>query len=245
MSSEGDRPRAVFFDVGETLVRPRQPYAELLKEVSHLLGIHPPAPLLMGLAARIYDRVTERTELMLPFTFPAAASQRFWYETYHDFFARFLSGADARRLALALLDVLSSPSGYVFFDETVETLTRLRDDGFRLGIISNWEAWLPTLLNETGIASFFEAVVVSGICGCEKPDPRIFTLALEEGRYRPEEVVYVGDRPAHDVAPARQAGITPILLDRDNRYPDYIGPHRIVSLCHLPPILKQGLANRT
>jgi len=182
--------------------------------------------------------VLERTQQGLPFTFPAAESQRFWFETYHDLFDRYLSNTDARRLAQAFLDLLSSPAGYTLFDDTVTTLKRLRADGYQLGIISNWEGWLPTLLEHIGIMSFFDHVVISGACGLEKPDARIFLLGMAEGGYRSEEVVYIGDRPAHDVGPARKAGMTPILLDRANRFPHYRGRQRISSLGELPAALE-------
>lgn len=236
--SDGKQPRAIFFDVGETLLQPRRPYGDLLTEVSHELSIDLPAEVLGGLAAHIEARVTGRSEQGLPFTFPAAESQRFWFETYHDFLVRALSGTDARRLASAFLDLLSSPTGYVLFEETVATLKHLRDEGYRLGIISNWEAWLPTLLMITGIETFFDHIVISGVCGLEKPDPRIFMLALDEGGYRPDEIVYIGDRPAHDVEPAVKAGIRPILLDRASRYP-HASTWRIQSLSELPLMLQR------
>jgi putative hydrolase of the HAD superfamily len=238
VTSDGKQPRAIFFDVGETLLQPRQPYGDLLTEVSHDLGVDLPAALADGLSTRIDTRVAARTQQMLPFTFPTAESQRFWYETYHGFFLEFLAATDARRLAQGLLQRLSSPAGYALFEETVATLNHLRDEGYRLGIISNWEAWLPTLLTITGIAPFFDHIVISGVCGLEKPDPRIFMLALDEGGYRPDEVVYIGDRPAHDVEPAVKAGIRPILLDRGNCHP-LLGLHqRIGSLGELPAALK-------
>lgn len=231
-------PRAVFFDVGETLIRPRRPYGELLVEVGHELDISVPAEILAGLGVRIETRVLERTLQGLPFTFPAATSQRFWFETYHDFFIRYLSNTDARRLAQAFLGLLSSPAGYTLFDDTVTTLKRMHTDGHRLGIISNWEGWLPTLLEHVGITSFFDHVVISGACGLEKPDARIFLLGMTEGGYLSEEVVYIGDRPAHDVGPARKAGMTPILLDRADRFPHHRARQRIVSLGELPAALE-------
>lgn len=238
MPREGTCPRAIFFDVGETLIRPRRPYGELLAEVGDELDISVPAEILAGLGVHIEVRVLERTQQGLPFTFPAAESQRFWFETYHDLFVRYLSNTDARRLAQAFLDLLSSPAGYALFDDTETTLKRLRAGGYQLGIISNWEGWLPTLLEHVGITSFFDHVVISGACGLEKPDARIFLLGMDEGGYRSEEVVYIGDRPAHDVGPARKAGMTPILLDRADRFPHYRARQRISSLGELPAALE-------
>lgn len=64
--------------------------------------------------------------------------------------------------------------------------------------------------------------------GCSS-NPRIFARALTEGGYRPEEVVYVGDSPAHDVAP--------VLLDRLERYPADAAYRRVSSLRELPGVL--------
>lgn len=233
------RPLAVWFDVGETLVRPRRPYTESLAAVSRPLGVDVPADLPNGLAAHIDVRIADRTQQLLPFTFPADASQQFWFDTYHEFFVEFLSASDARRLAQGLLDLLSSPAGYAAYDDAVPTLERLRADGYRLGVVSNWEAWLPTLLDTAGIASFFDHIVISGVCGIEKPDPRIFTLAMEAGGDRPGEAIYVGDRPAHDVAPAREAGMIPILLDRGDRHPQHDAQARIGTLSELHAVLKE------
>lgn len=244
MNSEGKKPRAIFFDVGETLLRPRQPYGDLLREIGHQLNVELPAQLLGDMATHIDARVAERTEQMLPFTFPAEVSQRFWYETYYGLFVRFLPDTDACRLAMGFLQLLSSPAGYTLFEEAVETLKHLREDGYRLGIISNWEGWLPTLLECVGIDSLFDHIVISGMCGLEKPDIRIFTLALARGGYRPDEVIYVGDRPAHDVEPALRVGISPVLLDRADRYPHDSTYPRIRSLAELPVIVAEIFAER-
>ena len=243
MNGPGLRPRAIYFDVGETLIRARQPYGELLAEIAQEPGITLPTEVTDGLAARIDARVAMRTRLAQPFTFPAAESQRFWMETYHDFFGSYLPAADALLLAHAFLNHLSSPAGYELFEDTMSALMRLSEDGYHLGIISNWEAWLPALLDATGIAPFFKHIVISGTYGAEKPDSRIFTLALDKGGYRSEEVVYVGDRPAHDVAPALTVGIVPILLDRTDRFSANLMHHRIASLTELPAVLSSRRLN--
>lgn len=230
MTDNNQWPHAIFFDVGETLIQPRLPYGDLLAEVAQQLDIDLPPGMVAGLAARIDGRVVERTQQMLPFTFPTEESQRFWHETYMEFFVEAMHSVDAERLTYALLDLLSSPQGYALFEDTRMTLERMIRRGYRLGIISNWESWLPTLLAELGLAEYFDSVTISGVCGLEKPDCRIFHLALAESGFRPGEVVYVGDRPAHDIEPALKIGITPILLDRHVRYPLDLRYHTISSL---------------
>jgi len=226
-------PRAIFFDVGDTLLRPQRPYRELLAKIGLANSIDLPQEAFANLAAHIETRVVERTRRRLPFTFPAAESQRFWFETYRGFFIDHLTPSEADRLALDFLDLLSSPDGHEVFEDTIATLICLSERGYQLGVISNWESWLPTLLESVGIDAFFEHVVISGVCGLEKPDIHIFDLALAESGFRPDDIVYIGDRPAHDVEPALEVGIRPILLDRNDRYPTDPRYQRITSLTDL------------
>lgn len=231
------RLRAIFFDVGDTLVCPRRPHADLLAAVCREQGEALGAAVLAAFGDHIAARVAGRAREGRPFTFPPEESQRFWLETYRGFLARHLSPAAAERAALAYRAILSSPEGYALFDDVLPVLERLRASGLALGVISNWEAWLPALLYATGLAPYFDHVVISGVHGVEKPDPGLFALALREAGYRPGEVVYVGDSPAHDVAPALAAGLAPVLLDRHGRYPPDPATPRLTSLHDLPAVL--------
>ena len=96
--------------------------------------------------------------------------------------------------------------------ETRDALRRLQAAGLRLGVVSNSEGRVHEALDAAGLREFFDAVVDSGLVGIEKPDPRIFHIALEELGVRPEEAIYVGDLYDVDVLGARAAGIDAVLL---------------------------------
>jgi putative hydrolase of the HAD superfamily len=87
------------------------------------------------------------------------------------------------------------------------------------------------------VTPFFKIRVISGVEGVEKPDPRIFRLALERAGTKPAESVYVGDSPAFDIEPARGVGMFAVLLDRRGRHPDHPGP-RITFLEELLPAIE-------
>ncbi len=108
-----------------------------------------------------------------------------------------------------------------------------------MGVVSNFEEWLERLLESLGVTPYFDVRVISGVEGVEKPDPKIFQLALERMEALPAESAYVGDSPQFDVEPATSLGMTGVLLDRRGRFPDHRGP-RITSLEELPDVL--GLA---
>ncbi len=78
---------------------------------------------------------------------------------------------------------------------------------------------------------------ISGEVGVEKPDPRIFLLALERAGVDAAETVYVGDNPEFDVWPSAALGMTPVLIDRRERFPDHEGL-RITDLRDLPTVLE-------
>ena len=57
--------------------------------------------------------------------------------------------------------------------------------------------------------------VFSGIEGIEKPDPRIYELALERaGNIAPEETLHIGDSMRKDYLPAKSVGMRALLVDR-------------------------------
>mgnify|MGYP003508497784 FL=1 len=122
------------------------------------------------------------------------------------------------------------------FDDVPPVLDRLRDAGLVLGVVSNFEEWLERLLEELGVRRYFQVSVISGVEGFEKPDPRIFQLAMARADVTPERSVYVGDNPEFDVDPALALGMFPVLIDRRDRFLDAPGP-RITAMDQLPSLL--------
>lgn len=100
---------------------------------------------------------------------------------------------------------------------TRQMLERLRDAGLRLAVISNADGRVARFLERAGLADLFELILDSGELGVEKPDPRIFRLALDRLGLEPDEAVFVGDTWEVDVLGARAAGIRPIYLAEEPR----------------------------
>ena len=97
-----------------------------------------------------------------------------------------------------------------------------------LGLISNFEhpPHIYLLLSHLGLARYFDTVVVSGDVGVEKPDPRIFDVALRQVGLEPREAVYVGDT-AEDAQGALAAGMCPILIHREEEVEGRIDDFRL------------------
>jgi putative hydrolase of the HAD superfamily len=102
------------------------------------------------------------------------------------------------------------------FDDARPALARLRADGVALAVVSNWDVSLHEMLERTGLRPHVDHVVSSVEVGAAKPDPAPFATALAALGFEAREAVHVGDSLDEDVAGARAAGITPVLLDRDD-----------------------------
>jgi HAD superfamily hydrolase (TIGR01509 family) len=92
-------------------------------------------------------------------------------------------------------------------------LTAVREAGLVVGVISNSNGSARGILESVGLVAHVQFVLDSFEEGVEKPDPRIFGIALERAGVRAEEAVYVGDLYSVDVLGARAAGIDAVLLD--------------------------------
>lgn len=101
---------------------------------------------------------------------------------------------------------------------TFEALDRLKSAGLKLAIVSNADGRVEADARRFGLASFFDVIIDSQVVGFEKPDPRIFQLALERLGTSAEDAMYVGDIYSIDMLGARAAGIPGKLMDQHGRY---------------------------
>ena len=101
-------------------------------------------------------------------------------------------------------------------------MDRLHAAGAKIAIVSNSEGMLDTLFKRLGILHHFDVLIDSGKLGIEKPDPRIFDLALMEAGIDREHALHLGDTFTTDIVGARAANMRVALIDP---YGHYEGAH--------------------
>ncbi len=112
-------------------------------------------------------------------------------------------------------EALAASLVYRLYGDVVPALDALRARGMRLAVVSNWDASLPGILEDLGIADRLDHVVVSAVAGARKPDPAIFLRAARALDLEPARLMHVGDDPVADLAGAAAAGIRAVLIDRE------------------------------
>jgi HAD superfamily hydrolase (TIGR01662 family) len=103
-----------------------------------------------------------------------------------------------------------------------ETLARLQERGYRLGLLTNRENMerFQAILDQFGLQRYFAMILTAGEVGVRKPHPGIFRAALDRMETSAGESLYVGDNYWADVLGAEQAGIRPVLLDPLRLFPE-------------------------
>lgn len=206
--------RVITFDCANTLVETSWDYADHAMDCLDRLGVatDPEWPIVYRrLLMRSWPEYREMNQ-----TRPNEADA-WWLE----FTQIFLEHAGlSRDLAPSLMeaseDLLYRKDKVDFrvYDDIVETLTALRERGFRLGVISNWDYSLGKVLESRGLSEHFDVVTASLVLGVEKPDPLIFQHTLERLGAAPAEALHIGDNPLDDFHGARSAGLRALLVDR-------------------------------
>jgi len=107
----------------------------------------------------------------------------------------------------------AQPGVWALYPDVPDVLRELATR-FQLGIISNFDRRLHSILAHLGIAPFFDHVLISSQLGADKPDPEIYRRALALSGVLADEAIYVGDDPERDWKGASAAGLSVFRLDR-------------------------------
>jgi len=139
-----------------------------------------------------------------------------------------------------LFSYFADPASWESVPEAQTVLRRLRDEGLRLGIISNFDHRLYRILDGLGLSAWFDSVTISSEAGFAKPSLEIFARALNTADVSPREALHVGDSEHMDVAGARAAGISAALvgpgIGRDCE--ELENPARIASLASVIKVVQ-------
>ena len=95
---------------------------------------------------------------------------------------------------------------------TVETLSTLKDLGYKVGLISNCMEEVSRLWRSTPFAPFVDTAVLSFDAGIAKPDPRIYELAARGLGVAAGHCLFVGDGSGGELSGASKAGMTAVLI---------------------------------
>ncbi|MBI1849015.1 MAG: HAD-IA family hydrolase [Planctomycetes bacterium] len=129
------------------------------------------------------------------------------------------------------------------YPDALQTLVRLRSNGFQVGLVSNtlWpkEFHLRDLARYE-ILHLFDSMVFSSELGWAKPHPQIFRRCLEDLAVDASEAVFVGDRFDADVEGAQRVGMRAILKTHPQRTPiDRVRPDAVIDrLGEILPLLE-------
>ena len=170
------RWRWVLFDVGETLIRPRESFGAVYARVLRGLGVDQDA----GTLERALRMTWGEVNAGVP---PGTDRYRIHPGGEAGYWLRFVertldlaggcpSGTAARALE-PLRTAFAQPEAWAVFPDVEPALDRLGQAGMRLGVVSNWDSRLPTLLHRLGLRHRFDALAVSSLEGVEKPDPAL------------------------------------------------------------------------
>jgi len=237
------RLRAVFLDIGETVMRPNPSWEHVYAMAFSEHGMEVGIPDLERALRRAYRhggwgmeggfKPDEETSFRRTVELDQAAIAELGIGPMPDAFFRRLN------------QLFMVTSHWHIFPEAYSTLVGLQERGLIVGAVSNWVWNLPELLHALDLVQHFDFIAASARIGYEKPHRRIFEWALKRAGVAAASVIHVGDHLEADVAGARSVGITPVLIDRYGRHrPEDLPPDLalITALDQLLPIVDARLA---
>lgn len=206
--------KAVFFDVGGTLLKVHPSVGEVYTEHARPFGFDASA-----------DKVQEQFRLQwkrsggiesLGKQTGEEAEKQFWRDLVFSVFEHFGGLADFDSYFEHIYEVFERKESWRLFEDVAESglLEKLKRRGAVLGVISNWDSRLPVILQNMDLAGHFDFILASSMVGSAKPDKKIFLEALKKSGVQADQACHIGDDERADFDGARAVGMDAILIDR-------------------------------
>lgn len=227
---------AVVFDCADTLLRMNPSRAELFRDAATKVGV--------VLPLKDIERAYEIVDFAIKMKSSVIGSQEGkkldFYYTINSALCNVLGiQRSVSVLHPRLLAEFGRRRQWCPFPDVIGTLSQI-SRWVPLYVLANWDSELPAVLRQTGLERFFHSVLSSEMLGREKPERGCFDEFLCRTSVDPANALYVGNEYLADVVGARNAGLTPVLVDRDGKMPS-ADCLRIANLAELTAVLHKPL----
>src|SRR5262245_43877246 len=211
---------AVLFDAAETLFTTRGSVGSIYSSVARKYGSN-------ASPADIQEAFVRHFQRSGPL---ASDTEKLWWkDLVHRVFSDVGMVENFDRFFEEIYDLFRDSRGWMLFEETRQVLEDLRSHQLKLGVISNFDSRLYSVLKDLGILSFFDAITICIEIGAAKPQPEIFQAALQSLRVEPSRTLFAGDSLLDDFQAGQSVGLVTFLVDRSGRYADMKSVRRVSS----------------
>jgi HAD superfamily hydrolase (TIGR01549 family) len=208
--------KAIFFDIGDTLVFDDPPLPERLTSAARAAGLTIDAARLPEAFRQAEAFAVQRYVAGIAWDAPGALRETvdvLWQAMGQPPLTETQWAAFGAAFAAVPFTRCVHPGAPALLEE-------LRRRGFLLGAISDWEDTLPDVLATLDLLPYFSALSISACVGVTKPNPLLFEDALAQVNLPPDTCLHVGDWYELDAAGARAAGMNTLLFDWAGRRSD-------------------------
>ncbi len=189
-------PRPICFDATGTLIELKESVGEVYRRIALEHGIDLPAWRLEDASRRVLRRAPRRGVDGDSVAARRQCEVEWWTERIRETFQATDSTVcfdDFSAFAAALFDAYRGAELWRLRTGASEMLTTLRDRGWPLAVVSNFDHRLPKLIEELDISGFFELIVIPSESGSVKPERAVFEVVGKALGTALESLLYVGD----------------------------------------------------
>jgi putative hydrolase of the HAD superfamily len=231
---------AAFFDAAGTLFEPREPIGRTYARLARQFGLDAPEAIIAAAFRRAFSEAPGlafgaglRADELRPL------ERGWWRDRVGETFASIGKFPNFDAYFDALFSRFADPGHWIADIEAAPMLQRLKDDGLKLGVISNFDYRLYRILDGLDLTRYFDSITISSEAGHAKPRREVYDAALARAGVTASHAMHVGDSEHLDFAPAAAFGMAAVLIDRETRLaaPSIAGrTARICSLASVPEV---------
>jgi putative hydrolase of the HAD superfamily len=206
---------AVFFDAANTLLYPYPAVGAQYTEVAARYQVTTTADAVQQAFRHAWGQVQAQSEQdPTRYGIGEPDGRRFWHALVHATFTQIALPESFDLFFDELYTRFAAATAYRLYPETLSVLKQLRQEGYRVAVISNWDSRLTAILEGLGLMEYLHHVTISAVVGWEKPHPAVFDHALQAVSVSPSRALHVGDSLREDIQGAAQAGLQPLWIQR-------------------------------
>ena len=214
--------KVIFFDAAGTLFHIKGSVADVYLHYAEKYGVKPSPDLKQAVNAAFAQAFQDAPH-------PAFAVEKiedlkqcerlWWFDIVHAVFYRVGMFEGFDEYFEEVFEAFSDGKHWALYSETAPVLQQLKSKGYELGIISNFDTRLYSVLSALSIREYFDSITLSSLARAAKPSKQIFEYALSQHVVDPEEALHVGDHVIEDLEGAKKAKLRALRINRERQDP--------------------------